>query len=403
MTARAKEVDDLLLSALDLRTRAQEAFTDARCAGREPDREAIAKLVAEAKLFEHRAAVIQDRGQVSPDDLPSMHDVDPAQARRWEAHALISPVDSQLYISGIDALRTEVLDSFGITHIVTACAVHSPSEAVTATRHCHVVPILDTAEANLLRELESALSFIEEAVSAGGKVLVHCFAGQSRSAAVATAYLMRRDGSSVQTALSKIQSVRRVQPNANFVEQLQVFARCDFSVDETKAEYARWLFLHAGSQVGRPAAEASATSRSQAASQGHFSLRCKKCRHVLASEQHIIRHEPKPNARGGAPGPDSHLVDAQCAHYFVEPIRWMKTELDRGELDGRFSCPKCRSKIGSYAWQGMTCSCLRWVLPALALQRGKIDEVAERDPVTVPTILQCKRQVLQRARATGSK
>uniref|UniRef100_A0A7C9A8G6 protein-tyrosine-phosphatase n=1 Tax=Opuntia streptacantha TaxID=393608 RepID=A0A7C9A8G6_OPUST len=54
------------------------------------------------------------------------------------------------------------------------------------------VPIKDTEDENLLDYLECCLDFIEESRKQGA-VLVHCFAGVSRSAAIIMAYLMRSE------------------------------------------------------------------------------------------------------------------------------------------------------------------------------------------------------------------
>lgn len=56
----------------------------------------------------------------------------------------------------------------------------------------------------------------------------------------------------------------------------------------------------------------------------------------------------------------------------------MKPELEQGKLDGRLECPKCKTNVGKYAWQGMRCSCSAWVVPAITLAKGKVDEVRVR-------------------------
>lgn len=52
----------------------------------------------------------------------------------------------------------------------------------------------------------------------------------------------------------------------------------------------------------------------------------------------------------------------------------MRPELEQGKLDGRLECPKCRTNVGKYAWQGMQCSCGDWVLPAISIAKGRVDE-----------------------------
>ena len=56
----------------------------------------------------------------------------------------------------------------------------------------------------------------------------------------------------------------------------------------------------------------------------------------------------------------------------------MKPELEQGKLEGRLGCPKCKTNVGKYAWQGMQCSCGEWVVPGISLAKGRIDEFASR-------------------------
>lgn len=60
----------------------------------------------------------------------------------------------------------------------------------------------------------------------------------------------------------------------------------------------------------------------------------------------------------------------------------MRSELEQGKLDGRLECPKCKTNVGKYAWQGMQCSCGDWVVPGISLAKGRIDEVKSKNPGT---------------------
>lgn len=110
-------------------------------------------------------------------------------------------------------------------------------------------------------------------------------------------------------------------------------------------------------------------------------LKCKKCRCLLATSHQLIIHEPLNKdqtgklhqmTRNGMAFDSS--VDQQCTSYFIEPVKWMKGELEQGKLEGKLNCPKCNSKLGAYHWQGAKCSCGVWVTPGISLQRGRVDE-----------------------------
>lgn len=80
------------------------------------------------------------------------------------------------------------------------------------------------------------------------------------------------------------------------------------------------------------------------------------------------------NTRSGAESPPP------CHHIFVDPDL---TALRENALEGRLECPqeRCRAKLGSFAWAGMACSCGRWIAPAFAIHRSRVDEVAMESAV----------------------
>jgi hypothetical protein len=117
------------------------------------------------------------------------------------------------------------------------------------------------------------------------------------------------------------------------------------------------------------------------------------CRRVLASSSSFLIHTPpeemyqhKHTYAQAAAIPRARvdsILPAQCAHFFLEPQDWMQQTIDQGELEGKLECPKCTSKVGAYAWQGMRCSCGVWVTPCFSLAKSKVDEVKR---VTVSTL-----------------
>lgn len=99
-------------------------------------------------------------------------------------------------------------------------------------------------------------------------------------------------------------------------------------------------------------------------------IRCRRCRHVLATTPHLIEHETSRSDPASQP----------CAHIFLHPLSWMRETLAGGELEGRLTCPnkKCGVNVGKFAWQGLRCSCGGWVTPAFAAAKGRVDEVPEK-------------------------
>ena len=68
--------------------------------------------------------------------------------------------------------------------------------------------LYDTTDADIGLHFEPVSEFISSALDDGGTVLVHCYAGQSRSAALLAAHLMLRSGLPLGKALAKLQAAR---------------------------------------------------------------------------------------------------------------------------------------------------------------------------------------------------
>jgi dual specificity phosphatase 12 len=101
-------------------------------------------------------------------------------------------------------------------------------------------------------------------------------------------------------------------------------------------------------------------------------------RRALATSQYLLKHTSQSiNNDQSLYIPIDTLQTASikdCAHFFLDPLSWMRPELEQGKLEGRLECPKCQTNVGKYAWQGMQCSCGEWVVPGISLSKGRIDE-----------------------------
>ncbi|CAI0452449.1 unnamed protein product [Linum tenue] len=270
------------------------------------------------------------------------------------------------------------------------------------------VPIRDTESADLLDYLEPCLDFIDRSRKEGS-VLVHCFAGVSRSAAIITAYLMRLEQLTLEDALESLrQSCESVCPNDGFLDQLKMFEDMGFKVDHGSSIYKRfhvkvlgmhfplisWEPTHISDCYNRGekiesdqfAADPSIAVEVQAQTAAPLNgekkrvkaYRCKKCRRLIALEGNVVGHIPGEGEssfswnkrRSGNPFSKSDETD--CSSIFIEPLRWMKAVEDGG-LEGKLSCAHCDARLGYFNWSGIQCSCGSWITPAFQLQKGRVD------------------------------
>lgn len=83
---------------------------------------------------------------------------------------------------------------------------------------------MDLPSQNILPYLDKAIEFINKAVSSGGRVLVHCFAGISRSASTVIAYFMATRKMTFLEAFNYVKKRRPIIfPNFGFQRQLIEF------------------------------------------------------------------------------------------------------------------------------------------------------------------------------------
>ncbi|CAA6662390.1 unnamed protein product [Spirodela intermedia] len=74
------------------------------------------------------------------------------------------------------------------------------------------IEVLDSPYMDLAQHFDACIEFIDEARREGGAVLVHCFAGRSRSVTIVAAYLMKKHHMSVYEALTQVKIKRPRYP-----------------------------------------------------------------------------------------------------------------------------------------------------------------------------------------------
>ncbi|KAL0918545.1 hypothetical protein M5K25_010559 [Dendrobium thyrsiflorum] len=135
-----------------------------------------------------------------------------------------SQVTDNLFIGGALAAKSmHTLQYLGITHILCLCLNEigqSESQHPEFFEYKNF-SISDSDEEDISSLFVEACDFIATVVNSGGKVLVHCFEGKSRSATTILAFLMLRNGLTLSESWNMLRKKhRRAQPNDGFAKAL---------------------------------------------------------------------------------------------------------------------------------------------------------------------------------------
>lgn len=134
-----------------------------------------------------------------------------------------SKIRDDIYLGGERGAGNRVwLDSLGITHILNMASgtvkEFYPDDSAFQYRS---VNLRNNDAPVLMDSLQDSFKFIDNARSRGGKVLVHCSGGISRSASTVVAYLMYREGLSFEEAHAIVKNARpQVDLESGFVDSL---------------------------------------------------------------------------------------------------------------------------------------------------------------------------------------
>lgn len=123
-----------------------------------------------------------------------------------------------------DAINPAFVDEHGITRFIHVChecrCVFEPGDP----SHLRI-PINDSIGEDIQLHFENAIKFLAKAKAENANVLVHCYAGISRSPTIILAYLMN-NGSSFQDAIQFLKDQREcIDPNLHFVGSLLMYEK----------------------------------------------------------------------------------------------------------------------------------------------------------------------------------
>ncbi|KPJ11665.1 Dual specificity protein phosphatase 14 [Papilio machaon] len=147
----------------------------------------------------------------------------------------VSRVTCSVYVCGAHALPGAVR-ALRPGLVVNAAPELPPPPDDCAPRY--YVPLLDTPNSDMHPYLERVADLINDVVSRGEVVLVHCVAGVSRSVTLCLAYLVKWQRMTLRDAYHHLKLRRpQIRPNTGFFKQLIKFEERLFSEASVKMVY----------------------------------------------------------------------------------------------------------------------------------------------------------------------
>ncbi|XP_063700497.1 dual specificity protein phosphatase 13B isoform X1 [Culicoides brevitarsis] len=161
----------------------------------------------------------------------------PGFRRSTDAHFDVDcdEVYPRLYIGDANAAKNkQYLKIMGFTHVLNAAEGTRFGQVDTGHSYYRDMqnmsrktnfrymgfPLIDQPSSDISRYFYIAAKFIENGINSGGKVLVHCMVGMSRSATCVLAYLMICKRMSATEAIRTVRMHRDIRPNDGFIQQL---------------------------------------------------------------------------------------------------------------------------------------------------------------------------------------
>jgi len=145
-------------------------------------------------------------------------------AMALQALTEVSKINSYLFVCGSVAVTKDNIEHFGITHVINL------TKDVPCLSGCRVetmrIFVDDNPNENLSVYFNKCADHINHVRQCGGKILVHCVAGVSRSVSICLAYLMRYRSLNLAQAFLQIQRSRFfINPNYGFWNQLIAYEK----------------------------------------------------------------------------------------------------------------------------------------------------------------------------------
>lgn len=137
--------------------------------------------------------------------------------RVFQIHGGLSELTKDVFLSGIGAITAENLQAAKITHVINMAVELNEFVYPITDLYVHKFSLRDSVDEDIYTKLDQCVRLVDEIQKDGGRILVHCVAGVSRSATVCIAYLVNTQQMSLKDAHQHVLQCRDVVfPNKGF-------------------------------------------------------------------------------------------------------------------------------------------------------------------------------------------
>nr|XP_036220648.1 dual specificity protein phosphatase 18 [Bactrocera oleae] len=137
----------------------------------------------------------------------------------------ISQLSPSLYLCGAGVVMPMILDQLQVRFIINVAPELPDTPLSSVTKPLYLrINAYDRPDTDLSLHFDEVADMIEEVRQLGGKSLIHCVAGVSRSTTLCLAYLMKYGGMSLRAAYLHVKAIRpQIRPNTGFFQQLRCY------------------------------------------------------------------------------------------------------------------------------------------------------------------------------------
>ncbi|KAF7267416.1 hypothetical protein GWI33_019350 [Rhynchophorus ferrugineus] len=153
----------------------------------------------------------------------------------------ISILTENLILTSATCVIPQVVENLDVSCIVCA-APELPYSPLSNDLNYYKVDVRDHPGADISIHFDEVADLIDQEIAIGGRILVFCVAGVSRSATLCIAYLMKYHQLTLLEAFDHVKKIRpKIHPNCGFFQQLMDYEKSLFDASSVKMVYNEFL------------------------------------------------------------------------------------------------------------------------------------------------------------------